>query len=236
MRAVKGWTLPAVALAGAALGAAGAWGVDHLRAGGSVGPQVRAYLLAHPEVITEAMGRLQDRESGKLVAAHRDQITRPYAGAWAGDPKGDVTLVEYFDYNCGYCRASLPVLAQLIERDPHLRVVYRELPILAETSRAAARVSLAAAAAGPERYRRFHAALYAAGPVTDATIAAAARTAGVDPARVPADADAEVNRNLEIAARLNLSGTPSWIVGDRVLSGAQSLDALEDAIKAARGG
>lgn len=229
------WRLPLVALGGALLGAAGVWGVDRLRPGGEVGPQVRAYLLANPEVITEVMGKLQDRESGKLVAQHRDQIVRPYAGAWAGNPRGDVTLVEYFDYNCGYCRASVDTVAQLLRADPGVRVVYRELPILTETSRDAARASLAAAAAGPEKYRRFHAALYAAGPVSTATIAGAARGAGVDPARVPADAEAEIRSNLEIASTLNLSGTPSWVIGDRVLAGAQTLDALQDAVRAARG-
>ena len=225
-----------VALAGVVVGAGATLGYDRLQPGGAVGPQVRAYLLAHPEVITEAMTRLGDRESGKLVAQHRDAIVRPYQGAWAGNPNGDVTLVEYFDYNCGYCRASLPVLQQLLQRDPKLKLVYRELPILADTSRTAARVSLAAAAAGPDVYGRFHAALYGAGPVSDATIAAAARTAGVDPTRAPADADAEVRRNMEMAGALNMTGTPTWVVGDRVLAGAQTLDSLEDAVRAARGG
>ena len=229
------WTLPLTALAGAALGAAGVVGANSLRAGGAIGPQVRAYLLSHPEVITEAMGKLQDRETGKLVARNRDAIARPYAGAWAGNPKGDVTVVEYFDYNCGYCRTSLPVVTALLKRDPGVRVVYRELPVLAESSRIAARASLAAAAAGPARYQRFHAALFAAGPVSAATIVGAARAAGVDPGHVPADADAEVGRNLEIAGALNLSGTPSWIVGDRILQGAQPLEALEEAVRAARG-
>lgn len=229
---VKGWVLPAVALVGALGGAAAMWGIDQGR-GGAVGPQVRAYLLAHPEVIPEAMGRLQDRESGKLIAARRDQIVRPYAGAWAGDPQGDVTLVEYFDYNCGYCRASLPAVAQLLQRDPHLKIVYRELPILAQSSHAAARASLAAAAQG--RYPAFHQALYAAGPVSDASIAAAAKATGVDPARVPADADAEIRRNVETAQALGMSGTPTWVVGDRLLQGAQTLDALQDAVAAARG-
>ena len=91
-----------------------------------------------------------------------------------------------------------------------------------------------AAAAGPAQYRRFHAALYSGGRVSPETIAAAGRAAGVDPSRIPADADAEIGRNLEIAGALNLSGTPSWVVGDRVLSGAQPLDALEAAVKAAR--
>ena len=232
---VNGGRLALVALGGVVLGAGAMWSFDRARPGGDVGPEVRAYLLAHPEVIPEAMTKLQDRETGKQVATRRDAIVRPYAGAWAGNPNGDVTVVEYFDYNCGYCRAVLPTVQQLIARDPQLRVVYRELPILAESSRAAARASLAAAAAGPDRYRRFHAALWAGGRVSDASIAAAAQAAGIDPARVPADADAEIDRNLEVAGALNLSGTPSWVVGDRVLSGAQPLDALEAAVKAARG-
>ena len=223
----RGW-LAATALAGALVGAGGAYVAG--RAGD--GAMVRAYLLAHPEVIPEAMGRLQDRESGKLVARHRTAIVTPYASAWAGNPDGDVTLVEYFDYNCGFCRASLPAVADLLARDPNLRVVYRELPILAETSRAAARTSLAAAQQG--RFAQFHDALYKAGPVSGATIAAAARAAGVNAARLPADADAEIGRNLRMAATLGLNGTPSWVVGDRILSGAQPLEALEDAIRAAR--
>ena len=209
------------------------WGMDQAR-GGAVGPQVREYLLAHPEVIPEAMTRLQDRENGKLVAQHRESITRPYASAWAGNARGDVTVVEYLDYNCGYCRATLPVVAQLVARDPKVRVVYRELPVLAESSRAAARASLAAAAQG--KHARFHEALYAGGPVTPTSIAAAGRAAGIDPARVPTDAQAELDRNLEVARTLGFSGTPSWVIGDRILSGAQPLETLEAAVKAAREG
>lgn len=228
------WRFPAIAVAGAVLGGVAMWGIDQSRPGGGSGSQVRAYLLAHPEVIPEAMDRLRDRESGRLVAQHRDAITRPYAGAWAGNPRGDVTLIEYFDYNCGYCRASLPTLARLIARDPQLRVVYRELPILSEASRTAAHISLAAAAQG--RFTRFHDALYAAGPISDATLASAAASAGIDPARVPADADAELKRNGQMAATLGLNGTPSWVVGNRILSGAQPLETLEAAVAAARAG
>jgi protein-disulfide isomerase len=233
MPSLSRWWLPAVALIGGVVGAGAMWGVDRAR-GGAVGPQVREYLLTHPEVIPEAMTRLQDRENGRLVAQHRRAIVQPYGSAWAGNPRGDVTVVEYLDYNCGYCRATLPVVAQLIARDPQVRVVYRELPVLAESSRAAARASLAAAAQG--RHARFHAALYAGGPVTPASIAAASRTAGIDPARVPSDAQTELDRNLEVARALGFSGTPSWVIGDRILSGAQPLEALEAAVKAARGG
>ncbi|WP_425230587.1 DsbA family protein [Sphingomonas sp.] len=231
---LKSWVLSAVALVGALAGAGTVYALDQAQPGGIVGPQVRAYLLAHPEVITEAMQALQDRESSKLIAAHRDAIVRPYAGGWAGNARGDVTVVEYFDYNCGFCRASLPALQQMLARNPGVRLVYRELPILSDESRTAARVSLAAAATGPAQYRRFHAALYAAGPVSAATIKAAAKDAGVDPARVPGDADAEIARNLQLASLLNLNGTPSWVIGDRVLAGAQPVEVLEDAIRAAR--
>ena len=123
----------------------------------------------------------------------------------------------------------------MTERDPKLRIVYRELPILAESSRAAARASLLAAAQG--KFGAFHDALYAGGPVSDATITAAATRAGVDLAQsagFTARADAEIAGNLKTAGQLGMSGTPSWIVGDRVLAGALPIEQIEDAIKAAR--
>jgi protein-disulfide isomerase len=129
----------------------------------------------------------------------------------------------------------LPAIRQLVAEDPRLRVVFRELPILAESSRSAARISLVAAAQG--KFNAFHDALYAGGRVSDATIAAAARTAGVDTGRLAALApriDAEIARNMETAARLGVTGTPSWVVGDRVLSGALPVEELKRAIAAAR--
>ena len=225
-------TLLLVALVGGVIGAGAMWGVERAQ-GGAVGPQVRGYLLAHPEVVEEAIQGMQQMQTGRLVRDHREAIETPYPGAVAGNPKGDVSVVEYFDYNCSYCRASLPALAQLVHDDPGVRLVYRELPILADTSRDAARASLAAAAQG--RYEAFHQALYAAGPVSDVTIAAAGRAAHVDPARVPADADTELSRNRAAYSALGMAGTPSWVIGDRVLSGVQTLDALEAAVAAARG-
>ncbi|MFS0773677.1 DsbA family protein [Sphingomonas sp. 1P08PE] len=227
------WLVPAAAaLAGGVIGA----GTMLAYAGTGNGGDIRTYLLAHPEVIPEAMQRLQQKESGSVVAANRAAIVTPFASAFAGNPQGDVTLVEYYDYNCGYCRASLPLIRQLIERDPKLKVVFRELPILAESSRSAARISLAAAAQG--KFNAFHDALYAAGRVSDESIAAAARTAQVDTGNLAALApriDAEIGRNMEVAAKLGVSGTPSWVVGDRVLSGALPIEELERAIKEARG-
>ena len=94
--------LPLFAAAAALLGA----GATLLVSRHSDGSQVRDYLLAHPEVIPEAMQRLQDRNNAKVIAANRADILTPVGGAWAGNPKGDLTIVEYFDYNCGYCRAT----------------------------------------------------------------------------------------------------------------------------------
>lgn len=232
-------TLIVVVLIGAAFGAAGMWLAERAAPGdlGSADKTriervVHDYLLANPQIIPEAMQRLQERESGRAVAANRARVETPYRQAIMGNPQGDVTLVQFFDYNCGYCRASLPTIEQLVKRDPKLRVVFRELPILAEESRDAARASLAAAAQG--RFAAFHEALYAAGPVSTQSIAATARATGVDLSKVPDDADTEIAGNLELAAKLGISGTPAWVVGDKVLSGALPLDRLQDAIAETR--
>jgi protein-disulfide isomerase len=200
---------------------------------------VHDYVLAHPEIIPEAIDRLHDKQNAQLIAANRSEIVTPYAGAFAGNPQGDVTLVEYLDYACGYCRASLPTLARLIEQDPKVKIVYRELPVLSDGSRVAARWALAAAEQG--KYKAFHDALYALDGPTDANIQSAARTAGLDLAKAQAAAasprvEAEINKNLAMGNRLGMSGTPSWVVGDKLLVGAQSFDALVGDIAAARAG
>jgi len=196
---------------------------------------VRDYVLAHPEIIPEAMRLLQQRETGKSIAANRAQILEPFGDAWIGNPKGDVTLVEYFDYNCGYCRSSLPVIAELVRRDPNVRVVFKEFPILSEQSVTAARLSLAAAAQG--KFKPFHDALYAAGPVSEQTMQQAAKTAGLDLAKAAAmtpKAEAEIAANRRVAQTLGLTGTPSWVIGTKVVSAALPLEELEKAVKEAR--
>lgn len=226
-------------LLGVLFGAAGMWIANRV-APGDLAPTdrtriehvVRDYMLAHPELIPQAMEKLQARESARAVNASRGSIEEPYAGAWLGNPDGDVTLVEYYDYNCGFCRASVATIEQLVAADKNLRVVFKELPVLADSSRVAARAALAAAA--QNRFKPFHDALYAAGPVSDATIARSARAAGVDLSKVPADADRIIRDNLDTAAKLGVTGTPSWVVGDEVLSGALPIDRLKEAIAHAR--
>jgi len=228
-------TVAASALAAAIVSAAIAFAVPALR--GANAGAVRGYLLAHPDVIPEAMQALQDRETAKVIAANRAAIMNSIGSAWSGNPKGDVTVVEYFDYNCTYCRANLPVIDQLVAADHGVRVVYRELPVLSEESGTAARLSLAAATLG--RFKPFHDTLYAGGPITDQTLAAATRATGLDPAKLKAASatpaiDDAIRANLSLMRPLGMSGTPTWVVGNRVLSGLQSLDQLQAAVKDAR--
>ncbi len=132
----------ALVVIGAAFGAVGTWLAERVAPGELSGADrariehtVRDYILANPDIIPEAMQRLNDRENAKVIATMRSAIETPYGNAYMGNPKGDVTLVEYYDYNCGYCRASLPTLDKLVQADPKLRIVFREMPVLVEAQR-----------------------------------------------------------------------------------------------------
>jgi protein-disulfide isomerase len=199
---------------------------------------VHDYILEHPEIIPQAVEKLQAKRITGTINANRSAIETPYAGAWEGAAKGDVTVVEYFDYACGYCRASLPDLAKLVAEDKSVKIVYRELPILSDESGEAAKVSLLAAEKG--QYMLFHKALYDAGRVTRDTIVAAAAKVGID--RKAAEAaiastayDAEIQSNLAIAQKLQANGTPTFIIGDQILNGAVGYDTLKEAVATARG-
>lgn len=198
---------------------------------------VRAALLAYPEMIPEAMQRLRDNETGKVIAAQRAAIVTPFGNAWKGAAQPQVTVVAYMDYACGFCRQSLPMIDQLIASEPGVRVVFRELPVLSAESRIAAEYSLAAAEQG--KFAAFHDTLFAAGQLSQASIDAAIERAGLDRARAKAfiatpAAEQEISRNLQTAGQLGVTGTPSWVVGDRVLSGAVTPEAMKEAVAAAR--
>lgn len=248
---------PALALLLAGLGVAGGWWweshrsapVDavaaQLSAAGidaqekaAIESLVRAYILEHPEILPEAMQNLQEKGAARQIAAGRDRIEKPFAGAVLGNPQGAVTLVQFTDYACTYCRQSVADLQALIAAHPDLRVVVRELPILSKNSEQAARMALAAARQG--RYAAFHDAMFRASPPSPQTITAAAAAAGVD--RSAADGElqsaavtAELAGNVAISRELGITGTPAWVVGDRLLIGAVGRDALERAIAEARG-
>lgn len=231
-----------VALAAALVGAGAMWAAQDSRQAADpdrtrIEAVVRDYILANPEIIPQAMQALQAREQGKLVAANRSAFETPYAGGFIGNPKGDVTVVQFFDYACGYCRQSLADVNRLVAQDRNVRVVFRELPILSDESEAAARVSLAAAEQG--KFATFHEALYAAGRPSDATIKAASAQAGLDRDRTAATirtprVQQEIATNLNLMRSIGATGTPTWIVGDQVLAGAVGYDALVKAVAAAR--
>jgi protein-disulfide isomerase len=194
---------------------------------------VREGLIADPKILPDAVDALRDAQYEPVLAANRAAIETPFASSWKGSAKPDVTLVEFFDYACPYCKASNPSVDRLLKEDQGLRVVYRELPILGPDSVTAARLSLEASKLG--RFGQFHDTLWATGRPADATIAVASKAAGIT-SKPTADADVEqeLKRNFQIAGQLGATGTPLFVVGDRVLNGAVGYDALKAAIAEAR--
>ncbi|MFM5885764.1 MAG: DsbA family protein [Novosphingobium sp.] len=234
---------PVAAVALTALGALGGWAFERQR--GELGPGqkqaveqvVRNYLLENPEILPEVVEKLRQKDSQKQLAGISDKLEVPYPGAVLGNPQGKITLVEFSDFACGYCRASEPVLKELIAQNPDLKIVIRHLPVIAPTSPAAAAMGLAAAGQG--KYVAFHDAMFAAGRTDPASIDAAAQIAGLDMARARTEAQApqvraELEANMAYSRQLGFDGTPGWVVGDQVLVGAVGKEALAKAIAAAR--
>jgi protein-disulfide isomerase len=217
----------AAGFAGAAL-----WGATGL--GSST---TRDYLLAHPEVLPEAMEVLQRREQTARIEPLRRELETPFPGAVLGNPNGTVTLVEFSDYACSFCRQSVADVEALIAANPDLKVVMREYPILSEGSLDAARMALAAAQQG--RYAAFHETMFRLGPPSPQSIEAAATSAGVDLAKARAEIEAgafdgQLRANASLANALGISGTPGWVVGDQTLNGALGRQAIGEAIAEAR--
>jgi protein-disulfide isomerase len=199
---------------------------------GQVEQVVREYILAHPEIIPEAMGKLHDRQLGGVVQANRAAFETPFASAWAGAEKGDVVLVEFFDYACGFCRKSNADIDRLLFEDKKLKVVWRELPVLGPDSQAAAQASLAAARQG--RFRQFYDRLFQQGRPVPAAVQQVQAAVGVRPMPESPEFAAELDKNFQLARAINASGTPTFVVGDKVLQGAVGYDALKQAIAEAR--
>jgi protein-disulfide isomerase len=194
---------------------------------------VRQGLLADPKILTDTVDALRDAQYEPVLAANRAAIETPFASSWKGAAKPEVTLVEFFDYACPYCKASNPTVDRLLQEDKGLRVVYRELPILGPDSVTAARLSLEASKLG--RFSRFHDTLWAAGRPAPETNMQAAQAAGIAPQPVAdAEIETELARNVKLAGELGATGTPLFVVGDRVMNGAVGYEMLKDAIAKAR--
>jgi len=194
---------------------------------------VRQGMLADPKILSETVDALRDAQYAPVLAQYRAAVETPFGSSWKGAAKPDVVLVEFFDYACPYCKASNPYVDRLVKEDKGLRVVYRELPILGPDSVTAARLSLAASGTG--RFVQFHDVLWAAGRPAPDTIAKASQAAGIAPAPTGDPAiEAELKRNFQLAGQLGATGTPLFVIGNRVMNGAVGYDALKQAIAAAR--
>ena len=202
------------------------------------GRVIHDYIVSHPEVLPEAMENLHRQDDSRALAGLSGELEQPWPGAVLGNPRGSQTLVEFTDYACTFCRRSVADVQQLIAARPDLKVVVRDLPILTPESTDAAKMALAAAAQG--HYAAFHEAMFAIGHPNADTIAQAATAAGLDMVRAqqtladPAT-EAELERNLDYARHLGISGTPAWVAGNRLLSGALGADALAQALDRAKG-
>jgi|GEM_PF-216863 len=198
---------------------------------------VHDYILANPEIIPQAIERLKAKQTAASIDEHRSELETPYQGAWEGADQPKVTLVAFMDYACGYCRAALPHIAQLVKDNPDLRVVYRELPIIADGSANAAKVALMAAREG--KFMAFHKAMYAAEGVSSDAVKKAVRTAGLDPDKADAaiasdNGEDEFMGNIRLAQALGAEGTPLFVVGDQIFNGLVGPDVLQKAIEKAR--
>lgn len=200
--------------------------------------RTRAYLLDNPSVLQDVAEALAMEQSRERLAAAGDEIFEPFPGAVIGNPEGSKVLVEFTDYNCGFCEASLADVQRLVSEDPDLKVVLRELPLLDATSEGAARMALAAGMQG--KYRAFHETLFRQGNTSPAGVEKVAREIGLDMERARADAasdavSVELARNFTLAQSLGFSGTPAFIAEQTPFAGAVGYDRLKDALDNADG-
>ena len=207
--------------------------------------RVRDYLLTNPEVIIAAVQGLEARqreaeasEAQSMLESRADEVFRDPGSPVGGNRDGDVTLVEFFDYNCPYCRQVAPVMAEAEAADPELRIVYKEFPILGPGSTYAARAALAAHRQG--RYVAFHQALMTfEGAADENAVRSIATEVGLDIGKLETDMgdpaiQAMIDRNLQLAQALRINGTPGFVVGEEILRGATDLATLQSLIEQAR--
>lgn len=192
---------------------------------------IHDYLISHPEIIDEARKEGMQLAMAPVIKEHRNEIETPFAGAWAGARDGDVVLIEFFDYACPFCKASNTDVKRLLDEDKNLKVVWREFPVLGVNSISAAEASLAAAKQG--RFREFFDRQFAQSQLTPESLAKTQQAVGVKPIQ-SVEFEQEIRKNRELARVLEINGTPTFIVGDRLLSGAVGYDELKAAIAKAR--
>lgn len=210
--------------------------------------EIRAYLLDNPGIIMEMMAILEDRQRAEaaetdrdLVATHADAIFDDGFSHVSGNPDGDVTIVEFLDYQCGYCRRAHPEVGQLLADDGNIRWIIKEFPILGPDSELAARAAVASLIiAGGSAYETLHDLMMThSGPVNDAALDGLLADAGLDPAKIRAGMDdPEVTRRLvetrALAESLSISGTPTFIFGDVLTRGYLPLEQMREVVAGVR--
>jgi protein-disulfide isomerase len=211
--------------------------------------EVRAYLLENPEVLMEAIGILQDREAAaqaasetELLAALQAEIYQDGHSWVGGNPEGDVTLVEFIDYRCGYCRRAHPEVTALVEEDGNIRRIVKEFPILGEQSVLASRFAIAVKRqAGDDAYAAVHDALMTLrGDVTEDSLRRLSADLSLDAdAMIAGMNDPEVSRilaaNRALGEMLRINGTPTFVLGDTFLRGYVPLESMRGLVAEARG-
>ena len=212
---------------------------------------VKEYLLSHPELLQDVMVELEKRQTLAEAEKHRAAVKEHSASIFSsprqvtlGNPQGDVTVVEFFDYNCGYCKRAMTDMLDLIKNDGKLKFVLKEFPVLGEGSVQAAQVAAAARMQdkGGKKYLEFHQKLLGGRGAADKTRAlAVAKEVGFDMARIEKDmtsdeVKAQIEESFKLAEALGLNGTPSYVVGSDVVVGAVGLNALKEKVSSARCG
>ena len=202
---------------------------------------IERYIRTHPEVIVQSLqamdtkrqAELQERQKVALAAKQHDLLYDPTSPV-SGNPKGEITLVEFYDYRCGYCKKAASSVTELQKEDPRVRVVYKDFPILGESSELAAKAALASQAQG--KHQVFHEALLAShADMTKEEILKIAVTVGLDVKRLETDManpewQAVIEKNRALAHELGISGTPGFIVGNELVPGALDLNGLKELI------
>lgn len=210
--------------------------------------EVRAYLLENPEVLVEAISVLEQRQAAEqaagdtdLVAANAEPIFNDGYSWVGGNPEGDVTIVEFLDYRCGFCKRAFPEVKELLQSDGNIRFIVKEFPILGEQSVLASRFAIAVKMVdGDETYETVHDTLMAfRGQISESTLRGLATQLGVDADAVFATmSDPEIDRiiaeNRALADRLRINGTPSFVFGDQMLRGYVPLDGMREVVAALR--
>ncbi len=209
---------------------------------------IHQYILDNPQVILESVQRMQAETEQKSrqqaqanVATYHEQLVNDPDAPVIGNPKGNVTVVEFFDYRCGYCKRVFPAVQELLKSDDNIRYVFKEFPILGPDSVFASRAALALWRMDKSKYHAFHAAMMLnKGALPESKVLSLASSLGIDAKALRSAAEApEIDkilaRNFKLAEALNINGTPAFVIGDELIPGAADLDTLRQKIRQARG-